>query len=44
MRLRMGRLKRHLNFGFVGYSPLGRGLLTGNIQSYEDLDTKDLGI
>ncbi len=30
-----------LNIGFVGYSPLGRGLLTGNIQRYEDLHVKD---
>lgn len=32
---------RELQIGFVGYSPLGRGLLTGNIQSYEDLHVKD---
>jgi aryl-alcohol dehydrogenase-like predicted oxidoreductase len=32
---------QELNIGFIGYSPLGRGLLTGNIQSYEDLHVKD---
>lgn len=32
---------RRLNIGFVGYSPLGRGLLTGNIQTFDDLDRKD---
>ncbi|MFZ9629329.1 MAG: aldo/keto reductase, partial [Ilumatobacteraceae bacterium] len=30
-----------LNIAFVGYSPLGRGLLTGGIQSFDDLDPKD---
>jgi aryl-alcohol dehydrogenase-like predicted oxidoreductase len=32
---------RRLNVAFVGYSPLGRGLLTGNIQSYDDLAPHD---
>ena len=32
---------RELHIGFVGYSPLGRGLLSGNIQRYEDLHVKD---
>jgi aryl-alcohol dehydrogenase-like predicted oxidoreductase len=32
---------RRLNIGFVGYSPLGRGLLTGGIQRYEDLAPTD---
>ena len=32
---------RRLNIGFVGYSPLGRGLLTGGIQTLGDLDPKD---
>lgn len=34
-------LCRQLNIAFVGYSPLGRGLLTGSIQSFDDLDPKD---
>ena len=34
-------LCRQLNIAFVGYSPLGRGLLTGGIQSFDDLDPKD---
>jgi len=32
---------RRLGIGFVGYSPLGRGLLTGGIQSFEDLAPGD---
>ena len=32
---------RRLGIGFVGYSPLGRGLLTGDIQSYDDLAPHD---
>jgi aryl-alcohol dehydrogenase-like predicted oxidoreductase len=32
---------RRLNIAFVGYSPLGRGLLTGRIQSYDDLAPTD---
>ncbi|MDB5881255.1 MAG: Aldo/keto reductase [Ramlibacter sp.] len=32
---------RRLNVAFVGYSPLGRGLLTGRIQSYDDLAPND---
>lgn len=34
-------LCRQLGIGFVGYSPLGRGLLTGGIQRYEDLAPTD---
>ena len=34
-------LCRQLHIAFVGYSPLGRGLLTGGIQSFDDLDPKD---
>jgi aryl-alcohol dehydrogenase-like predicted oxidoreductase len=34
-------LCRELGIGFVGYSPLGRGLLTGGIQRYEDLAPTD---
>jgi len=34
-------LCRELHIAFVGYSPLGRGLLTGGIQSFDDLDPKD---
>ena len=37
----MIELCRQLNIAFVGYSPLGRGLLTGGIQSFDDLDPKD---
>ncbi len=32
---------RELGIGFVAYSPLGRGLLTGKIRSIEDLDDTD---
>src|SRR5215213_3070091 len=32
---------RELGIGFVAYSPLGRGLLTGAIRSHEDLDASD---
>jgi aryl-alcohol dehydrogenase-like predicted oxidoreductase len=32
---------RELGIGFVAYSPLGRGFLTGSIASREDLDTSD---
>ena len=32
---------RELGIGFVPYSPLGRGFLTGAIQSLEQLDAND---
>jgi aryl-alcohol dehydrogenase-like predicted oxidoreductase len=32
---------RELGIGFVAYSPLGRGFLTGAIQSIDDLDADD---
>ncbi|MFE4712312.1 aldo/keto reductase [Paenibacillus sp. NPDC056722] len=32
---------RELGIGFVPYSPLGRGFLTGQIQRYEDLEPDD---
>lgn len=32
---------RELGIGFVAYSPLGRGFLTGQIRSYEDLSPTD---
>ncbi len=32
---------RELGIGFVAYSPLGRGFLTGGIRSLESLDEKD---
>ena len=32
---------RELGIGFVPYSPLGRGFLTGQIQKFEDLDPND---
>jgi aryl-alcohol dehydrogenase-like predicted oxidoreductase len=32
---------RELGIGFVPYSPLGRGFLTGQIKSLDDLDEKD---
>ncbi len=32
---------RQLGIGFVAYSPLGRGFLTGQIRSYEDLSPTD---
>jgi aryl-alcohol dehydrogenase-like predicted oxidoreductase len=32
---------RELDIGFVAYSPLGRGFLTGQIKSLDDLDTDD---
>ncbi len=32
---------RELGIGFVAYSPLGRGFLSGRIKSAEDLDEKD---
>ena len=34
-------LTRELGIGFVGYSPLGRGFLTGEIKSLDDLDAGD---
>lgn len=34
-------LCRELGIGFVGYSPLGRGLLTGRIQRHDDLAPTD---
>jgi aryl-alcohol dehydrogenase-like predicted oxidoreductase len=34
-------LCRQLGIGFVGYSPLGRGLLTGGIQRLDDLAPND---
>jgi aryl-alcohol dehydrogenase-like predicted oxidoreductase len=33
---------RDLGIGFVPYSPLGRGLLTGNVRSLDDLAPNDL--
>jgi aryl-alcohol dehydrogenase-like predicted oxidoreductase len=33
---------RELGIGFVPYSPLGRGFLTGQIKSPEDLDVQDV--
>jgi len=33
---------RELGIGFVPYSPLGRGLLTGNVRSLEDIAPHDL--
>ena len=32
---------RELGIGFVPYSPIGRGFLSGTIQKIEDLDPKD---
>lgn len=32
---------RELGIGFVAYSPLGRGFLTGRFRKFEDLDEKD---
>lgn len=32
---------RELGIGFVAYSPLGRGFLTGQIKSFEDLEEDD---
>ena len=32
---------RRLGIGFVGYSPLGRGLLTGDIKQFDDLAPTD---
>jgi aryl-alcohol dehydrogenase-like predicted oxidoreductase len=32
---------RRLGIGFVAYSPIGRGFLSGNIKSASDLDTTD---
>jgi aryl-alcohol dehydrogenase-like predicted oxidoreductase len=32
---------RRLGIGFVGYSPLGRGLLSGTVRSLADLDPRD---
>ncbi len=32
---------RELNIGFVGYSPLGRGFLSGEIKNFEDLAEDD---
>jgi aryl-alcohol dehydrogenase-like predicted oxidoreductase len=34
-------LLRELGIGFVPYSPLGRGFLTGKVRSLDDLDTTD---
>ena len=34
-------LCRELGIGFVGYSPLGRGFLTGRFRSFEDLPADD---
>lgn len=34
-------LCRELGIGFVPYSPLGRGFLTGNIKKFEDLPSND---
>jgi aryl-alcohol dehydrogenase-like predicted oxidoreductase len=33
---------RELGIGFVAYSPLGRGFLTGQIKRFEDLDPTDV--
>lgn len=33
---------KELGIGFVAYSPLGRGFLTGSIRSLEDLDSNDV--
>jgi len=33
---------RELGIGFVAYSPLGRGLLTGNIRRIEDIAAHDV--
>jgi aryl-alcohol dehydrogenase-like predicted oxidoreductase len=33
---------RRLGIGFVAYSPLGRGLLTGNIRKFEDIAAHDI--
>jgi aryl-alcohol dehydrogenase-like predicted oxidoreductase len=33
---------RELGIGFVPYSPLGRGFLTGEIKSFDDLDANDV--
>ncbi|GAA4389117.1 aldo/keto reductase [Hymenobacter koreensis] len=35
------QLTRELGIGFVGYSPLGRGFLTGDIKSLDELDAGD---
>ena len=35
-------LLRRLNIGFVPYSPLGRGFLTGQVRSTDGLDETDL--
>jgi aryl-alcohol dehydrogenase-like predicted oxidoreductase len=32
---------RELGIGFVAYSPLGRGFLTGQIKNFDDLDAED---
>jgi aryl-alcohol dehydrogenase-like predicted oxidoreductase len=32
---------RELNIGFLAYSPLGRGFLTGQIKQFEDLEADD---
>ncbi|MEP7272109.1 MAG: aldo/keto reductase, partial [Acidobacteriota bacterium] len=32
---------RELGIGFVAYSPLGRGFLTGQIKNFEDLEASD---
>ena len=35
---------RKLGIGFVPYSPLGRGFLTGQVKSFEDLPKTTIGI
>jgi aryl-alcohol dehydrogenase-like predicted oxidoreductase len=35
------QVTRELGIGFVAYSPLGRGFLTGQIRTFEDLDEDD---
>jgi aryl-alcohol dehydrogenase-like predicted oxidoreductase len=37
----MLRLTRELGIGFVAYSPLGRGFLSGEITKFEDFDADD---
>ena len=40
-RARGAALLRELSIGFVPYSPLGHGVLTGHIRSMDDLDDND---